>query len=86
MTDLFPVASTGARALRLDTLVGLRWLAVVGQTAAVIVVNLMLGFPLPLGPCLGLIGLSALVNVALRIRYPASHRLDATPAPPPPRL
>jgi two-component system, sensor histidine kinase RegB len=80
MTDLIAVPSTGPRSLRLDTLVGLRWLAVVGQAAAVVVVNLILGFPLPLASCLGLIALSALVNVTLRVRYTASHRLDATPA------
>src|SRR5258708_8799103 len=48
--------------------------------AAVLVVYFVLGFPLPLEPCLALIGLSALVNITLRIRYRASHRLDATPA------
>src|SRR5262249_17323582 len=80
MTDLFPVAPTGPPPLRLDTLVGLRWLAVGGQTAAVIVVNLILGYPLPLAPCLVLIAFSAFLNVALRIRYPASQRLEATPA------
>ena len=39
--------------LRLRTLVRLRWLAVVGQTAAVLSVHLVFGFPLPLGlvPC-----------------------------------
>ena len=80
MTDLVTAPNAGPRSLRLDTLVGLRWLAVVGQTAAVLVVNLVLGFPLPLASCLGLIAMSALVNVPLRIRYTASHRLDATPA------
>src|SRR6202171_660544 len=80
MTDLVTAPSAGPRSLRLDTLVGLRWLAVVGQTAAVLAVNLVLGFPLPLAPCLGLVAMSALVNVALRVRYTASHRLDATPA------
>ena len=53
---------------------------VAGQMAAVLVVYFVLGFPLPLEPCLALIGLSALVNITLRIRYRASHRLDATPA------
>ena len=80
MTDLIAAPSAGPRSLRLDTLVRLRWLAVVGQTVAVLVVNLVLGFPLPLGSCLGLVAMSALVNITLRIRYPASHRLDATPA------
>jgi two-component system sensor histidine kinase RegB len=80
VTDLIIAPGAGPRSLRLDTLVGLRWLAVGGQTAAVLVVNLILGFPLPLAACLGLVALSALVNVVLRLRYTASHRLDATPA------
>jgi two-component system sensor histidine kinase RegB len=80
MTDLIAAPSAGPRSLRLDTLVGLRWLAVVGQTVAVLAVNLVLGFPLPLASSLGLVAMSALVNVTLRVRYTASHRLDATPA------
>ncbi|MCB1496414.1 MAG: ActS/PrrB/RegB family redox-sensitive histidine kinase [Bauldia sp.] len=61
--------------LRLETLVRLRWLAVAGQTAAVFFAHLVLGFPLPLALCLGLIGLSALLNIGLGLRYPASQRL-----------
>jgi len=36
----------GPRSLRLDTLVRLRWLAVTGQAATVLIVNIGLGFPL----------------------------------------
>jgi two-component system sensor histidine kinase RegB len=62
--------------LKLDTLVRLRWLAVAGQTAAVVVVSWVLGFALPLGYCLGLIALSAWLNLFLRLRFPASLRLQ----------
>jgi two-component system sensor histidine kinase RegB len=65
-----------ARRLRLDTLVRLRWLAVIGQSAAVAGVHFGLGFPLPFGLCFLIIAASALVNLALRIRYPASYRLS----------
>ncbi len=65
-----------ARQLRLDTLVRLRWLAVIGQAAAVSVVHLAMGFPLPFGVCIAVIAASALLNVALRVRYPMSHRLS----------
>jgi two-component system sensor histidine kinase RegB len=61
--------------LKLDTLVKLRWLAVAGQTVAVCIVAFWLAFPLPLGPCLGLVALSAWLNLFLRLRYPASIRL-----------
>src|SRR3712207_2870190 len=65
-----------ARHLRLDTLVRLRWLAIIGQAAAVSIVHFGLGFPLRFGLCFVLIAASAWVNLALRIQYPASHRLS----------
>jgi two-component system sensor histidine kinase RegB len=65
-----------ARRLRLDTLVRLRWLAVAGQAAAVALVQFGFGFPLPFGFCFLVIALSAWVNLVLRIRFPASHRLS----------
>ena len=68
------------RSLRLDTLVRLRWLAVAGQAVAVVFVRFVLEFPLPLFVCVVLIGLSALLNVGLRARYPATLRLPEWPA------
>lgn len=62
--------------LRLLTIVRLRWLAVLGQLAAVVFVWLVMGFPMPVGYCLGLIALSAWLNVALSVKYPARHRLS----------
>jgi two-component system sensor histidine kinase RegB len=73
------VEDFSSRSLRLDTLVRLRWLAVAGQAAAVMFVHFVLGFPLPLFVCLALVGLSALLNVALA-RYPATVRLQEWPA------
>jgi two-component system, sensor histidine kinase RegB len=69
-----------SRSLRLDTLVRLRWLAVVGQTLAVLFVGFVLKFPLPTTLCLLLIGLSAGLNLLLRARYPATLRLGQWPA------
>lgn len=69
--------SLAHRLVRLDTLVRLRWLAVAGQTAAVLIVAFWLDFPLPIYWCLGLIGLSAWLNLFLKIRYPSSRRLSA---------
>ncbi|MDF2994877.1 MAG: integral rane sensor signal transduction histidine kinase [Xanthobacteraceae bacterium] len=62
--------------LRLDTLVRLRWLAVAGQTLAIIVVQLLLGFSLPIGACLAVVALSAWLNLALRLRNPGARRLS----------
>jgi two-component system sensor histidine kinase RegB len=69
-----------SRSLRLDTLVRLRWLAVAGQAVAVVFVRFILDFPLPLVICVVLIALSALLNVVLRARYPATLRLPEWPA------
>lgn len=65
-----------SRRLRLQTIVRLRWLAVAGQTATVLIVAFWLEFPLPLMPCCLLIALLAWVNLFLTLRYPATHRLE----------
>lgn len=61
--------------LRLNTLIRLRWLAIVGQSSAVLVVAYWLNFPLPVSLCFTLISLSAWLNLFLAFRYPATHRL-----------
>jgi two-component system, sensor histidine kinase RegB len=66
--------------LRLRTLVRLRWLAVIGQSLAVLVVQFVLGFKVPLGPCLGLIALSAWLNIFLSLRWRGGLRLASRPA------
>jgi two-component system sensor histidine kinase RegB len=63
------------RNVRLDTLVRLRWLAIFGQTIAVLIVNFGLGFALPIWACLAVIALSAGLNVALRLRFHLTQRL-----------
>src|SRR5712691_5736209 len=68
------------RNVRLGTLVRLRWLAVIGQTGAVLVVHYGLDFTLPLGPCLAAIALSALVNVLVPDRFRTAHRVEPAPA------
>jgi two-component system sensor histidine kinase RegB len=67
----------GETRLRLQTIVRLRWLAVLGQSVTVIGAYWVLGIDLPIGGCLAIIALSAWLNVALRIRYPASQRLKS---------
>ena len=70
----------GAKRLRLETLTRLRWLAVAGQSAAVLGVHYGLGFRLPVLACLSVIALSASLNLVLRLRYPASLRLRSRQA------
>jgi two-component system, sensor histidine kinase RegB len=64
------------RNVRLDTLVRLRWLAVFGQLAAVLVVHFGLEFDVPIWPSLGVIALAALLNVALRLAFPQTQWLE----------
>src|ERR1700747_2631941 len=68
------------RNVRLDTLVRIRWLAVLGQTGAVLVVHYGLDFTLPIGPGLAVIALSAALNIAVRLHFRATPRLDADTA------
>jgi two-component system, sensor histidine kinase RegB len=64
------------RNVRLDTLVRLRWLAIIGQTTAVLVVYIGLDFELPIWACLAVIALSGWLNVALRLRFHLTQRLE----------
>jgi two-component system sensor histidine kinase RegB len=65
-----------SRYVRLDTILRLRWLAVLGQLAAVFVVAQGLNFDLPIVPCLVVIGLSALINLAVQTFFNPMQRLE----------
>jgi two-component system sensor histidine kinase RegB len=65
-----------ARRLRLNTLVGLRWLAVAGQAAAVLIGVFGFGLGFPAFACFALIAASAALNLALRWFYPSGARLS----------
>jgi two-component system, sensor histidine kinase RegB len=65
-----------ARQLRLDTLIRLRWLAALGQTAALLVSHFGLGVRFPVLPTLACLAASVLLNVWLRGRFPVSLRLN----------
>src|SRR6266702_2290908 len=74
--DLHEHAVRPGRNVRLDTLVRLRWLAVIGQTTAVLVVYVGLDFELPIWACLAVIALAAWLNVALRVRFGMTQRVE----------
>ena len=69
-----------SRRLRVDTLVKLRWLALLGQAVALVVTYFGLRFSLPLGPCLLVIAASAWLNIGLRLRFGRTDRLEDAPA------
>lgn len=61
--------------VRLRTLTLIRWVAVAGQVAAIVVVKFGLGFQLPLTLALAVVGASALLNVAIGLGRPAGARI-----------
>lgn len=63
--------------IRLITFLRVRWIAVVGQLAAVAYVYFVLGFSFPVALCVTAITASAWINVVLAIRFPAGKRLTA---------
>jgi len=65
-----------SRNVRRDTLVQLRWLAVLGQLAAVLVVHFGLEFDVAIVPCFVVIGLAALLNIALRVFFTNTQWLE----------
>ncbi|WP_186399697.1 ActS/PrrB/RegB family redox-sensitive histidine kinase [Stappia sp. P2PMeth1] len=71
-----PELGSPHRRLKLDTLVRLRWLAIGGQTAALVVVHFYLAYPLPLSLCAALVAASAWLNIFLKVRSPQSQRLS----------
>jgi len=71
---LFGAASRGR--VRLLTLVLIRWIAVIGQLIAILLVHFALGFELPLVLALAAVVASALLNVAVTVRYSPAKRLS----------
>ena len=61
--------------LRRNTLVLLRWGAIIGQSVALLIVSQVLGFDFPLGPCVAMIGLSVFVNIVVTASYELERRV-----------
>src|SRR5881398_2637570 len=64
------------RHVRLDTILRLRWLAVLGQLAAIFVVAQGLEFDVEVIPCLTIVCLSALLNLGVQTAYNPMLRLE----------
>lgn len=64
------------RRVRLDTILRLRWLAALGQLAAIFVVVQGLEFDLPVVPCLAVVSISALLNLSLQIAFNPMQLLE----------
>jgi len=76
MTDVsFSDFSRPRRYIRLDTILRLRWLAALGQLAAIFFVVQSLDFDVPIIPCVVIIAISALVTLVLQIAVNPMQRL-----------
>ena len=64
------------RHVRLDTILRLRWLAVLGQLAAIFIVAHGLEFDFEVVACLTVIGLAATLNLVLQIAFNPMQRLE----------
>ena len=64
------------RHIRLDTILRLRWLAVLGQLAAIFIVAQGLEFNVEIVPCVSIIALSASLNLALQTAANPMRRLE----------
>jgi two-component system, sensor histidine kinase RegB len=64
------------RYVRLDTILRLRWLAALGQLAAIFIVVQALEFDVPVVPCVVIISLSALLNLVLQTAFNPMQRLE----------
>ncbi|NHB76617.1 sensor histidine kinase RegB [Rhodobacter calidifons] len=79
-TTGFLPRETGTNWVRLRTLILLRWMAIAGQIAAILVASQIYGLDLPLGPCALAVGASILANLALVMLFPESRRLSEAEA------
>jgi two-component system sensor histidine kinase RegB len=68
-------ARTSRGRVRVRTLTVIRWIAVVGQAAALMVVQFGLGYQLPLLPCLLAVAALAAVNLIGQVRRQQAQRL-----------
>jgi two-component system sensor histidine kinase RegB len=63
----------GRRGLRLRTLMLLRWVMILGQTAAVLWVRYALNFDIPVAPCLTVIVAAAVMNLSFGMAWPGAR-------------
>src|ERR1700761_7551646 len=71
--SLFVLGERGR--INLRTLIMIRWIAVIGQATTLLIVDLALGFTLPLEIAMGVVAASALINIANSLQTSGSVRL-----------
>ncbi|MCR9070432.1 MAG: ActS/PrrB/RegB family redox-sensitive histidine kinase [Alphaproteobacteria bacterium] len=68
------------RTVSVRTLVVIRWVALAGQVAAIVLVAFGLGSPVPMAPSLSVVAISALLNLRLQMRRDGRERLRESEA------
>ena len=76
----FHAQDAEANWVRLRTLILLRWMAIAGQIAAILVASQLYGLDLPLGLSALAVGVSVVVNLLLVTLFPESRRLSEAEA------
>ena len=76
MLDTLAAEIHPRRQVRLETIMRLRWLAVLGQTAAILIVAFGLEFDVPIVPCLAVVAFASLLNVILHLTVHPMQRLE----------
>jgi len=64
--------------IRLRTIILLRWVAIVGQLAALFVSQEVYNLNLPMGPCLMVVGVAVIGNLLSLFMFPENKRLSET--------
>lgn len=62
--------------IRAETLIAIRWVAIFGQAATVLIVHFGFGFQTPLLVCMTAIGASAALNLFLQARYKGARQMS----------
>jgi two-component system sensor histidine kinase RegB len=75
-----PEGETRSNWVRLRTLIFLRWMAIAGQLAAIIVADRVYGMQLPLGLCYLAVGASIVANLFSITLFPENKRLNEVEA------
>lgn len=82
MTDLSNFGDLGrderSHWIRLRTLTSLRWVAIIGQTIAIVVAELWFGLQMPLGLCFLVVSLAVIANLLVLFIFPINKRLRET--------
>lgn len=72
----FPASSRTRNWIRLRTLVFLRWWAIAGQIAALVIAELLYGLSLEIGYCYLVVGVSVVSNIVATFIFPENKRLS----------